>query len=106
MGMRSMKRRLARHMMELNGIEQINKKKFEPRSTKEGHDVEAMPGPGKKASYFANHWRDYLDPESAERKALHAKLLRDAAREKRKDPKKPVLRPWPCGYGFVGVGKR
>lgn len=95
-----MKCRLARHMMELNGIEQINKKKIEARRMVRGIETPA------KTSYFAKHWRDYLDPESKERKALHAKLMLEAARAKRREPKKLVLRPWPCGYGFVGVGKR
>lgn len=72
--MRELKRSIARHMMELHGMEQINKKKFS-RPFKPGELDK-----GKRTSFFALHWKAYLNPESKERKALHAALRRHEAR--------------------------
>ena len=88
-----MKRQLARHMMELAGIEKKNKKR-----------ITVNEETGEKASYFAIHWRAYLDPRSEEREALHKKILGDFNREMKKNPRKgPVMTPWPVRHV---VGKR
>lgn len=72
--MRELKRSIARHMMELHGVEQINKQKY-TRPVKEG-EIDR----GKKTSYFALHWKNYLNPASPERKDLHKKLRVQNAR--------------------------
>ena len=79
MGMRSMRRQIARHMMELA----------------ERKPGQAIARAAKKKSYFALHWKAYLDPESDERKALHAKLKREFALARRKAPTKRMIQPWP-----------
>lgn len=65
--MRELKRSIARNLMKMHGIEQINKKKF------------LIPGSKKKRSYFSLHWRDYLNPESEQRKDLRKKAERALA---------------------------
>lgn len=62
--MRELKRSIARNLMKIHGIEQINKKKF------------LVPGSKTKRSYFSLHWKDYLNPESDQRKDLRKKLER------------------------------
>ena len=54
--MREIKRKIARHMMELAGIEHINLKMT---------TVDAR-GKVEKHSYFAKHWKAYMDPGSDE----------------------------------------
>lgn len=85
--MRSMRRQIARHMMELAEIEKINKKRFDVDIGKPGKPGQAIASAAKKKSYFALHWKAYLDPESDERKALHAKLKREFAMA--------MIQPWP-----------
>ena len=53
--MRELKRSIARHLMQLHGVMRINKPQF-TETRKDGIAV--------KRSYFARHWREYLDPES------------------------------------------
>lgn len=65
--MRELKRSIARNLMKMHGVEQINKKKF------------LLPGSKKKRSYFSLHWKDYLNPESEQRKDLRKKIERAAA---------------------------
>lgn len=65
--MRELKHSVARNLMKMHGAEQINKKKF------------LLPGSKKKRSYFSLHWRDYLNPESEQRKDLRKKIKRAAA---------------------------
>ena len=83
MSTRQIKRSIARYLMEMHGITQINKKQFtqpakqlNPRQRNDG----------KKVSFFALHWRDYLDPTSAYRKNLEAQLKREARRHGNKAP--------------------
>lgn len=75
MSTRQIKRSIARHLMEMHGVTQINKKQY-TRPAK-GRDLRQR-NKGKKVSFFALHWRDYLDPTSAYRKNLEAHLKRDA----------------------------
>lgn len=63
--MRELKRGVARTLMNIHGIRQINKKKFQEEDK------------GKR-SYFAIHWRDYLNPKSDQRKDLRWRLERAA----------------------------
>lgn len=96
--MREMKRRIARHMMELAGIEKINKRRFDAPARKIATGDNGAPKLDRKASYFALHWKAYLDPESKEREALHNKLRREAALAARRDPrpgKGKRIAPWP-----------
>lgn len=65
--MRELERSVARTLMNIHGIKQINKKKFQEEDR------------GKK-SYFALHWRDYLNPKSDQRKDLRRRLERAAIR--------------------------
>ena len=51
--MRDLKRSIARAMMESQGIPRINKK----RPVQKGDKVEYK-------SFFAQHWREFLDPNS------------------------------------------
>lgn len=53
--MRELKRSIARHLMQLHGVTQINKRQFTETDAK---------GVPHKRSYFSRHWREYLDPES------------------------------------------
>jgi hypothetical protein len=69
--MRELKRSVARNLMKMHGIEQINKKKF------------LIPGSKAKRSYFSMYWRDYLNPESEQRKDLRKKAERALAVYKR-----------------------
>lgn len=100
MGLRSMERQMARHMMELAGVRRINEKKS---------SLDMKTGKVVKASYFAKHWKAYMDPESDERKALHAKLMHKAAMEMQKQgARKPGQRavklppPWPLTRAEMG----
>ena len=86
--MRDIKRRIARHLMEMHGVEQINKKKYIQRA-KDGH-ADGV----RKKSFFALHWREYLDPASDYRKDLEKKLKRAAARQGAIEGK-PVRAAWP-----------
>ena len=69
--MRELKRSIARNLMKMHGVDQINKKKF------------LIPGSNTKRSYFSLHWRDYLNSESEQRKDLRKKIKRvEALRRK------------------------
>lgn len=101
MGMRSMKRQMARHMMELAGVRRINEKKS---------SLDMETGKVVKASYFAKHWKAYMDPESDERKALASILKARHARDQRRAnaARKPGQRyvwlppPWPLTRAEMG----
>lgn len=86
--MRELKRSIARHMMEIHGIEQINKPKY-TRPGKPG-----TPNNNKKASFFALNWKDYLNPESRQRESLHKMLRTREARYPRGNGK-TTCSPWP-----------
>jgi hypothetical protein len=87
--MREIKRNIARHMMEVAGVKQKNKRNKEnPMKT----DKWGVPI---KTSYFALHWREYLNPNSSYRKALERQQLSMAARLYRR-VYKPVRAAWPC----------
>ena len=93
--MRDIKRRIARHLMELHGVEQINKKKYIQRAR------DGQADGVRKKSFFALHWREYLDPVSDYRKDLENKLKRAAnkrglATGKDVEPAWPVPRKWPA----------
>lgn len=78
--MRELKRSVARHLMDLYGIKQVNRKKYS-ETRKDGVVV--------KRSYFAKNWRKFLDPESD----LH-KSLREIANadKKRRRPQTDEMR--------------
>ena len=87
--MREIKRNIARNMMEVAGVKQKNKRNKEnPMKT----DKWGVPI---KTSYFALHWREYLNPNSSYRKALERQQLSMAARLYRR-VYKPVRAAWPC----------
>ena len=86
--MRELKRSIARHLMEMNGIAQINKRNKENPMRRDRY------GRTPKASYFSLHWREYLDPASPYRKSLENKLRADAARQTRMYGK-GVMPGWP-----------
>ena len=87
--MREIKRNIARHMMEVAGVKQKNKRNKEnPMKT----DKWGVPI---KTSYFALHWKEYLNPNSSYRKALERQQLSMAARLYRR-VYKPVRAAWPC----------
>lgn len=87
--MREIKRNIARHMMEVAGVKQINKRdKENPMKTNKW-------GVPLKTSYFALHWKEYLDPKSSFRKSLEQQQLSQAARLYRRTYK-PVRAAWPC----------
>lgn len=52
--MRKLKRSIAHHLMETEGVTQINKPKFIVQTHKDGTT--------EKTSYFARHWREYWKP--------------------------------------------
>ena len=83
MSTRQIKRSIARHLMEMHGITQINKKQFTRPAKRRGLFQKNY---GKKVSFFALHWRDYLNPASAYRKSLEAQLKREARRHGGKAP--------------------
>lgn len=86
--MRELKRSIARHLMEMHEVTNINKKKFNrPSKDPEKNDT-------RKVSFFALHWREYLDPKSKYRKSLEGSLRRSAALQSRKYNKR-VIAPWP-----------
>lgn len=106
--MRALKRSIARHMMELAEIEQINKKKYEQKIVMTGNARKDIARAAKKKSYFALKWKAYMDPDSDERKALHNKLRREAMIEKARNPDKkpgywPYLGPWPIKVVKGGI---
>ena len=86
--MRELKRSIARHLMEMNGIAQINKRNKENlmKTDKWGTPI--------KTSYFALHWREYLDPKSPYRKSLENKLRAHAARQSNMAGKR-IMPGWP-----------
>lgn len=90
---RDIKRNMARRMMEIHGARQINKKKyFHPMQTDAN-------GNSKKVSFFALHWKDYLNPESDYRKDLDRKLKAMTARFNRTHGTH-FHAPWPVSkYG-------
>lgn len=92
--MRELKRSIARYLMELNGVKRLNKRdKENPLKT----DKFGVP---LKTSYFALHWREYLDPLSAYRRELEAKQIRHA-RAMTIRYKKPFPVAWPAGkHGY------
>ena len=57
--MREIRRQIARHLMEMHGVEQINRKKYQEKRSKAG---QAKPDSVRKVSFFALHWREYLEP--------------------------------------------
>ena len=85
MAIRSLKRSVARCIMEIDGMAQINKKKCRKPESKST----------KKVSFFSLHWKEYLNPKSIYRKNLTARLQRDAARQTRAYGKL-VKAPWPA----------
>ena len=96
--MRDIERSIARHLMELHGVKNINRKKFR-RKAKSGkiktfQDLQDKMNEGKKVSFFALHWKEYLDPESSYRKDMERQLKRDALLQTKKYGK-PVTAPWP-----------
>ena len=82
--MRELRRSIARRLMELGEVRHINRKIV----------VETEGGGKVRTSYFARHWREYLDPESDYRRALEAGLRAAARRESEKTGKK-VAPGWP-----------
>lgn len=98
--MRELKRSIARHLMEMHGIDQINKKKhWKPTNTGKNKSQYQHQNDGKMVSFFSLHWKEYLDPESRQRKALEAGLKRDALRQARAYGKR-VTAPWPVPRRF------
>lgn len=85
--MREIKRQIARHLMEMHGVEQINKKKYQDKRSKN-------PDSARKVSFFALHWKEYLDPESGYRKDLERQLKRQVARQSLAG-RKQLTAPWP-----------
>lgn len=87
--MRELKRSIARHLMDVAGVRQKNKRNKENplKTDKWGAPI--------KTSYFALHWQEYLDPQSPYRKALEREQYRQAARFYQRF-KKPVRAAWPC----------
>ena len=93
--MRELKRSIARHLMEMHGMTQINKKKhWKPTSTGGRRSTFQQQNDGRMVSFFSLHWKEYLDPESKLRKNLEAGLKREALRQTRAYGK-PVKAPWP-----------
>ena len=81
MSTRQIKRSIARHLMEIHGVTRINKKQFTRPAKGRGR---LQRNDGKKVSFFALHWRDYLNPASTYRKSLEAQLKREAALQTRR----------------------
>lgn len=95
MAIRSLERSIARHLMELHGVDQINKKKhWKPNRTGGRRSLYQKQNDGKMVSFFSLHWKEYLDPESKLRKNLESGLKREAIRQTRAYGK-PVKAPWP-----------
>ncbi|MBO7385658.1 MAG: hypothetical protein J6U63_04900 [Clostridia bacterium] len=93
--MRELKRSIARHMMELHGIDKINKKKHWKPAKRGKHSSEYQKqNDGRMVSFFSLHWKEYLDPESKLRKNLENGLKREAIRQSRAYGK-PVQPQWP-----------
>lgn len=74
--MRKLKRSIARNMMQLAGIERINKKN-RAVFDKNGKDT------GKRVSYFSLHWRDFVEPS----KTLSRKINKASKRRERANAK-------------------
>lgn len=89
--MREIKRSIARHLMEMHGVTQINKKQYSKPAKRLNL---FQKNDGRKVSFFALHWRDYLDPASSYRKSLEAQLKRKAALQTRRYGKH-VKASWP-----------
>lgn len=98
-----MKRQMARHMMELAGVRRIKKRKSH---------IDAETGKVVKTSYFASHWKAYMDPESDERKALARVLKARHARDQkranaaRKQGERAVKLPPPWPLTRVEMGRK
>lgn len=93
--MRDIKRSIARHLMELHGMTQINKKKHQkPTTTNKQRSIFKEQNDGRKVSFFSLHLKEYLDPESKLRKSLESELKRSAMLQSRRYGK-PVKAPWP-----------
>lgn len=86
--MRELKRSIARHLMEMSGIAQINKRNKENPMKRDRYGVST------KTSYFALHWREYLDPKSPYRRSLENKLRAHAARQSNMAGKR-IMPGWP-----------
>lgn len=91
MSTRQIKRSIARHLMEMHGVTRINRKQFTRPAKGRG---QLQRNDNKKVSFFALHWRDYLNPASTYRKSLEGQLKREAARQTRQY-QKLVKAPWP-----------
>ena len=103
--MRDIKRNIARHLMEMHGMKQINKKnRWKPTNTGKNKSQYQQQNSGKMVSLFSLHWKEYLDPESKLRKSLEAGLKREALRQTRAYGKL-VTAPWPVPMSF-NYGKR
>lgn len=93
--MRELKRSIARHLMQMHGMTQINKKKhWKPTSTGGRRSTFQQQNDGKMVSFFSLHWKEYIDPKSNFRRSLETRLKRDALRRARALGK-PVEAPWP-----------
>lgn len=93
--MRELKRSIARHLMEMHGMTQINKKQhWKPTSTGGRKSQFQQHNDGRMVSFFSLHWKEYLNPESKLRKSLESGLKRDAIRKSRLYGK-PFKAPWP-----------
>lgn len=65
--MRELKRSIARHLMKLDGIEHMNKKLYMVHD-KNGNTT------GKRQSFFARHWREYLNLKHPLRQRVARKM--------------------------------
>lgn len=93
--MRSLRRSIARHLMEMHGVDQINKKKhWKSNRTGRRKSLYQKQNDGKMVSFFSLHWKEYLDPESNYRKDLERQLKLEAIRQTRACSK-PVKASWP-----------
>ena len=93
--MRDIKRSIARHLMEMHGVEKINKKnRWKPSKAGNEKSTFQQQNDGKMVSFFSLHWKEYLDPESKYRKDLEHQLKREALRQTRAYGKL-VTAPWP-----------
>lgn len=93
--MRELKRSIARHLMEMHGMTQINKKKhWKPTTTGGRRSTFQQQNDGRMVSFFSLHWKEYIDPKSNFRRSLESGLKRDAIRKSRLYGK-PFEAPWP-----------
>lgn len=95
MANRSLKRSIARHLMEMAGVRQINKKTHRrpPKPSKHQGPFD-RPDTGRLVSAFSMQWKAYLDPTSPQRKALEAQLKREAVLKSRQSGMK-IRAAWP-----------